>query len=888
MGSAQASEIDAWVRAGGVVVAASERARRALLAQYHRARRGEGLSAWNTPPIYDVAGFVREQWDRCADGRLVLNALQEEAIWRGIIAEQNPTAALLRAPLRRFAAMAMKAHELLCAYAPRFLEPRARNGWRQDAEAFSGWLAAFEEQCRSGALLSAARLPLELAERLKSESVERAPLMLVGFDRRMPAQDRLFEAWGTWRRLENGPRATEMHSHAALDLNAELEACATWCRRRMEAQPDARILVITQDAARRRGEIERAFLRHANAEPSFRFEFSLGVPLESVSVVRSAALVLRWLSGPLDEFEIDWLFSNSFATAGPREAAGLQAFLRELRRRNLQQMSWTLDALCARQPRVRVALPGDWVARMTAAQQRLAAARQRTGGALEWAALAADLLKAVGWPGYRQPGSIEFQAAQRFEGVLDACASLGFHGREVEWPDFLAELSDALAETLFAPESEDAPILIAGPAESAGLTADAIWFLGAHEDAWPGRGSMHPLLPAEVQRNAGMPHASAQSDYDLAQTITERLAASAEEICFSYPRLDGDVETRESRLVAAVAPTPISVAASARDAAEPGTVQVEDAPANAIAPGAVRGGAALLTAQSQCGFRGFATARLEAEMWEAAEPGLTPMERGQLLHEVLHSVWAGQPSGLLNRDDLRAVADLRAFVRGHVERAIDDPKFRALRDEKPARFIALEGERLTQVVTRWLEYERERMPFEVAETEFATTANVEGLSFQVRLDRVDKLADGRMFVIDYKTGNVTPKAWELPRPDDVQLPLYAGFAVPQDWDVAGLAFAKIRAGEVCFSGCVKDAESAIGRVQNIGSLKNNSLREDTLDAWREAIERLARDFLAGRADVDPREPEQTCKRCGLQTVCRIHEQPDTTEDEASEEDGDGE
>ena len=75
----------------------------------------------------------------------------------------------------------------------------------------------------------------------------------------------------------------------------------------------------------------------------------------------------------------------------------------------------------------------------------------------------------------------------------------------------------ALDETLFAPESQDAPIQIAGPAESAGLAADAIWFMGASEDAWPACGRRHPLLPFEVQREAGMPHARPQLDWDVAR-----------------------------------------------------------------------------------------------------------------------------------------------------------------------------------------------------------------------------------------------------------------------------------------------------------------------------------------------------------------------------------
>ena len=47
-------------------------------------------------------------------------------------------------------------------------------------------------------------------------------------------------------------------------------------------------------------------------------------------------------------------------------------------------------------------------------------------------------------------------------------------------------------------------------------------------------------------------------------------------------------------------------------------------------------------------------------------------------------------------------------------------------------------------------------------------------------------------------------------------------------------------------------------------VKNPFTAEQLLD-WRDCIEQLARDFLAGRAEVDPRETPKTCERCGLQT-----------------------
>jgi ATP-dependent helicase/DNAse subunit B len=51
----------------------------------------------------------------------------------------------------------------------------------------------------------------------------------------------------------------------------------------------------------------------------------------------------------------------------------------------------------------------------------------------------------------------------------------------------------------------------------------------------------------------------------------------------------------------------------------------------------------------------------------------------------------------------------------------------------------------------------------------------------------------------------------------------------------------------------------------------HKLELEQLIGWRECIEQLARDFLDGRAEVDPREYPKTCEHCGLESLCRIQE-----------------
>ena len=292
------------------------------------------------------------------------------------------------------------------------------------------------------------------------------------------------------------------------------------------------------------------------------------------------------------------------------------------------------------------------------------------------------MLETAGWPGEPPLSSAEFQALRRLQQAVEAAGSLGFDGRRILWAEFLAILARTLGETLFAPESQDAPIQIAGPAESAGLTADAVWFLGASEDAWPASGATHPLLPLDVQRKAAMPHATSQLDWELSRTVTVRLLRSAPQVCFSYARQSEDVEARPSRLIVQLAgqPQPVPAELSAPAPPSPLTITFEDSSRIPFPPGKVQGGASVLTSQSQCPFKAFATARLAAQGWEPAEAGLTPSQRGQLLHAVLHSVWAGPPRrhpfAAMNS---KTLTERSAFVAAHVRRVFAGEMLSGLR-----------------------------------------------------------------------------------------------------------------------------------------------------------------------------------------------------------------
>jgi ATP-dependent helicase/DNAse subunit B len=307
---------------------------------------------------------------------------------------------------------------------------------------------------------------------------------------------------------------------------------------------------------------------------------------------------------------------------------------------------------------------------------------------------------------------------------------------------------------------------------------------------------------------------------------------------------------------------------------QPLTVPFEDFSRIPHPPAEVHGGASVLTFQSQCPFKAFAATRLAAQNWEPAEAGLTASQRGNLLHAVLHAIWAGPPNGLRTVRELQDLADRTPFVAAHVERALQEEISANLRERMPRRYLDLEARRLTSLVTEWLEYEATRLPFTVHATEVDSLVSIAGLTLKLRLDRIDRLNDNSLLVIDYKSGDVSPSSWDLPRPDDVQLPLYAGFALGPHDELGGLVFAKVRPGDQSFAGHVGAPSATLfPGLKSNSTLVKNALTAEQLIDWRAHIEQLAHYFLAGRAEVDPRAYPKTCERCGLQTLCRVQENP---------------
>ena len=332
-------------------------------------------------------------------------------------------------------------------------------------------------------------------------------ILLIGFDRRSPAQLNLIDAaraaGTTVKEGAPQPKTASLRLVVAQDQRDEIVTCAWWLRRAVEENPLASIAVIVQGAEEMRGDIHRIFravlmpestgIETSQAMP---FEFSLGVPLATVPLVKAALLELRWLVEPLEQPEISWLIASGFLAADGEDLLEMAQFDAELRTQRQLATEVSLEQFLRYSPRKSSNTFRQFRSRLQAlrrgAESEGVSDRRRTFP--EWVAVAEALLKLLHWPGARTLESVEFQARARWQRLLSEVAALGFDAANANWAEFVTVLDRYATETIFASESSSAPVQIMGPLESAGQEFDALWFLGADDRHWPTAGQPSPAL----------------------------------------------------------------------------------------------------------------------------------------------------------------------------------------------------------------------------------------------------------------------------------------------------------------------------------------------------------------------------------------------------------
>ncbi|MBK8739417.1 MAG: PD-(D/E)XK nuclease family protein [Betaproteobacteria bacterium] len=870
----------AALAAGATVVTANNRAAAWLTALHDAAQSAAGHAAWPTPRVVPwpawVRGIWRALWTDTGGARAqVLSARQVQRLWTSVIAASAQHADLHNA---NAGALAAGAWEVVHGWQGQWAQWGGAAA-REEHRAFVGWAEAFVRECAAHDWIDAARLPLLLADAVQSAGAGgMAAIGLYGFAELSPQQRSLADALRA-----AGVSVTEFAAPGSAagapaqgatrlpcaDPADEWRRCAHWCRDWLVRDADATLGVVIPDLAAQRPLVERIFREVlapgtllAGDAPDLPFNISHADPLAWQPLVNVALTLLGWAQAPIGLVELAALARSPHIAGHDHEWPARAALVRDLMEE--PRDSW-LAAELAQFTRRRCPA---WSAQLSALATHAAAWRRRRP-AKEWRQAWEDALAAAGWLAAGSLDSVEHQARGAWNDALDGWMRDESISGRMTPADAFSSLGRLIAETPFQPERGQVPVQILGTLEASGLYFDGLWVCGLTAERWPAAPQPSPLLPLAWQRMVGAPHASAERELRYHRELTAQFADAAPVVIFSWPQAIDGIPAAPSPLLAEFATE--AGARTPPDAAPPVALQMalagvpaiwEDAHGLPLDPGSpAKGRVALVEAQANCPFQAYAAFRLQAEPWPQRSEGLTPAERGSLVHYMLAAFWEGLP----DQAALHALegAAWHARCAGAVDAALGTlppGRWQLLGDT----FRNLERERLLGLLREWLAIEVERPPFAVAGTESKRSLNIDGLELRLKVDRIDRVGEGQYAVIDFKTGIST--ILDLQRDGRLvapQLPLYAEALAPDP--VVAVAYASVRRGESKVAGlaATTDIWDALKAAEPDWTA--------TRARWRAQLHGLVEEYRRGVATVDPWRYPGTCARCGRHALCRINE-----------------
>lgn len=903
-----------------------------------------------------------------------LTVSQELLLWEQVVGQSNLGAALLRPAAT--AQQAAGAYRTMVEWQQDFADESLRQLFSadDDSHTFLGWVESFEALCAEGGWMSGTRRIERIIAGMQNGDIETVGSIVgIGFEDIAPLQSALLAAAGNFEHLQYQPEAGSVTVCSCDSAKQELQAAAVWAKQVLRNDPEATVAIVVPDLAQQRHTVQRILLEvfdpgfnqplsgeQQNLRRSLPFNFSAGYPLLEAPLIQSALDLLALNQPAVDVGTVEAVLLSPFVCLDPSDAEEVSQLLALVR----QDRDFTISGSRLRHLATRA---GDYVAKNRADRGRISAdpdepntesnaeanpepsdenwhfsdALQtqatlfRAGPGsndpdiFEWIKLLQKLLQAVGWPGKRALDSIEFQQMQHWELALQEMLSLSsivdVKGGKMNFAQLLTRLRGILSRQIFQPQTADSALQVLGTLEAGGLQFSHIWLQSMSEQQWPPAPQPNPLLPFSLQRDCRMPHATASRELEYASNLSARFIRSAGQIIVSHAKLIDEnpaavsglfrsypiksIDQLLGRPLEALLPF-IEIRRRHLESAKHETLHPGDGPALSDRE-KVRGGSSLLSSQSACGFRAYAKHRLGLRELPEPELGLSARDRGSLVHRALELCWETlkNQQGLLQLDS----SQQDKLVGEVAEYALAELSQRRSTRLGP-RYHELEKQRLQRLLNDWLEVEKGRADFSVESLESRKVFLLGELELETRVDRIDRLADGSLLIIDYKTGKCSINQWWGERPDDPQLPLYSMLTEKPvlNGEDSVNAGDESESKSVVKSSVVKNTEDQTSEVQDLQSANNvggiafaqvtidgsrikgvgaEALSEPSVqwqdkvktDAgvldwpqlkqhWTRVLTSLAEDFIAGKAAVEPKNPPQTCQYCELSSVCRVHHQ----------------
>ena len=829
------------------------------LEQFNREQLTQGRSSWERPAIYSHNTWMANCWQ---DARfalpkapLMLSPIQERELWRQTIEADRPDLFDLRA----MAAMAQRAYRTLAE----FEISVDGESWAEHADAaeFLRWRRTLQSRLKDENWITRSDLWRLLPSWIKQRVIEPGAVAFVALTTVSAGIASLSRALGDSVQNIGIVYLKQPGIVSALQFESvsqEMQHVARSVRHLLESDKVKSIGILVADLPTHVKELTRVLQEvlypSGSAEEHVHVQ---GKAWIEHPLIANALLILQLAQARVGQASTGAILRSPFIDGACKERSE-RAFA-DVRLRRARELDFSPAEL----------VKAAWdcpilfqvLSRILKTTHKLSPVMRLSA----WSSAFSEMLEAARWPAIDQVTEAEQQAIDQWNAALSDLASLGLVSPLVTLDQALGHLQAILA-TPSATGSWSSPVQIIDTGSSEGMEFDHSFVLNMCESAWPVTVSLSPLIPYHLQRAHHVPFSQPDLMAEERARKTDGLFTSGSHVQVSFTgRLAPSLRHRTQVSIPNESVLWLGAIASESYRA----VQLDsedDSQAPPIQPSEeVRGGASVLKAQSLCPFKAFAEYRLDAKGDDDASIGFDALERGECAHRALEYVWGE----LGTQQRLKALSDnaLVALVEKHVANAVEQEE-----SGGPIRDLTslAERDRLREVILQWLQIEKDRsVPFTVETIEEKREVELSGLKLKLRMDRVDRLADGSLLLIDYKSGAQQANKLKGDRPREPQLLVYAA-AINER--ISGVYFGELRNRRVrpVGHGLNKDFPKARGTEAH-GAGWDYFLQNS-----RSAVHQLAQEFREGQAAVTPQFG--ACSYCRIKPICRIGAAAADTED----------
>jgi probable DNA repair protein len=837
------------------------------------------------PRIYSINRWLTKEFQEfCMVSKInksysILNGIEEKILWEKIIKKDLKEQKFQKKQIESITEKVISADKIIKQYKIKNSELKAYEHNSEERSKFNKWLNQFNSYCKQKSLLSKLSFIEFFIEKQKKHNIiENQELVLVGFDDLNPLYEDLINVLNKTNSLRDFEYKEEEEEIKQLEIECadaddEIKEIIVWIKQNLKKKLLIISPALNKYQIKLQNELDRQIQPDIYNEYNKKniYNSNLQRPLSKEPIVTAAINLLKLNNSHQTNsknFFESLMFNNWIDAEGYNDREQLANYIND---KKIPKITINLIIKLIKNDVKVKHLNLDSLESTLTLIRKNQTLWQKKKTIMEWAALTEQYWKEIKIFEINKLLSFENNNINDLIKLLSQVSNNQIIDELSTFEEYLEILLIQLESWPAPTEKDNSYIDINGFEENQIKKYDAIWLMNMNTNYCPGKRNFNPFIPKILQKKY---HIFDEVYTKKIEAIRlNRLKNFSADITISYSRKDGETSLIKTRgYFQNVKGLKHKKSSSKKNEIKSDDCEeIEDhiAPEILGSEISVSGGFRSLENYNVCPAWAFYENRLHASsFYEDIQDEISKMDRGNLIHEFLERFWKEYK----NSTNLAKMSE--KVLQQNIDTLINKVmlSFKGSKPYLTPRQIQLESNYFKNIAYQWLSFEKTNRPsFKVIESEEKYKINIDRITFNVKIDRIDEYEDGTRLLIDYKTGNEESiSKWTKPPISSLQMPIYITFTGINNISAAGIGY--IHSRNVKLVGLSKYGQDPIDAELKDCSLSKKDVGQwpNLINSWHKDIYELASGYLSGKASVTFKK-ENDLKYCAVRPLLRLAE-----------------